>query len=341
MRTQLELLDGPPAVDRVVLATIAAQGNVARVAALAAGVPATVPGTTINEQCSGGLAAIRLAVESVAAGSARLVLAGGTESVSQSTVLLEGRAARRSGCGARPRTSHAPPGWPDPEMGPAADEAATLLHISREVQDDYAARSYARAAIAGQHVFPALIAPVAGLDRDEMPRACPDVRRLARYPAAFGAGGTVTAGNAAALGDGAALVAVGHEPTVPGPSARVIGFASAAGDPAQPALAVVPAIEGALAEAGLEAGDIGRWEINEAFAVKVVACIRRFGLDAGRINVNGGAIAFGHPFSASGAILVVHLLAELARSEARYGVAAIAGAGGVGEAMVFETMAGR
>jgi acetyl-CoA acetyltransferase family protein len=178
-------------------------------------------------------------------------------------------------------------------------------------------------------------------DRDESPRREPPPEHLSRYQAAFAPAGTVTVGNAAAVGDGAAAALVSSK-TAAGapwqPLARIVSATGVAADPGEPALAVLPAVETALERAGLDARAVGRWEINEAFAVKVLACIREFGLETARVNVNGGAIAYGHPFAASGAILLVHLAAELARSGERYGLAAIAGAGGIGEAVIVERL---
>jgi acetyl-CoA C-acetyltransferase len=332
-------------VDRVVLANATNGGNAARVAALAAGLP-DVPALTVNSQCTGGLTAIRLGAETVAAGAADLVLAGGVESASHAVVRLEGRAARRgSAARALGRVRHAPAGFADPEMGPAADVAAVRLGIDRRSQDAYALASYertVRARAAG--FFQGVTAPVhvgdgRAIDEDEAPRRVPASERLRRYPPAFQPGGTVTVGNCAAAGDGAAAALIGSMAAVQAglrPLARIVAAGAAAGDPAVPAAAVIPAIERTLAAAGVAPHDIDRWEINEAFAVKVIAAMRHFGLDHTRVNVNGGAIAYGHPFSASGAILIPHLVAELRAGGGRYGLAAIAGAGGLGEAMLLE-----
>jgi len=320
---------GPP-VDRVVLACVATPGNVARNAALAAGLPPETPAVTINEQCSGGLAAIRIAVEAVQAGAADLVIAGGVESASRAQVALD------RGDTSHPRVSHAPPPFADPDMGPGADATAAMLGVDRAAQDRYAAASYARtAAAATAGVFEPLLVPGGG--HDDLPHRTPQLERLLRYPPAFGPDGTVTAGNAAGHADGAAAVVVASAEALASagvdPLARVRATATAAGDPAYPALAVVPAIRAALARAGLGAGAIERWEINEAFAVKVVACIEAFDLDPARVNPWGGALSYGHPFSASGAILVAHLLAALSGGEVALGMAAVAGAGGMGEAL--------
>lgn len=343
---QLAKLGGdPPAVGRVILANATnLMGNGARVAALSAGLDASVSGTTINGQCSGGLAAVRSAAEAIAAGAESLVLAAGVESVSTAAVRLEARSYQRGN--APPRIAHTPDPELDPEMGPSADVLAERLGISREEQDSYAAESYRRTARArSEGIFDPVLHPIPRANggqvaEDEMPRHQPDADHLARHKAAFGEDGTATAGNCAPIGDGAASVVVGSLDALTNagvePVARVVASASVGGDPAYPAQAVVPAIERALAKAEMTTAGVDRWEINEAFASKVVACIHRFGLDHARVNVNGGAIGYGHPFAASGAILVVHALAELQRSGVSTALAAIAGAGGIGEAMVLE-----
>ena len=346
MRAQLAAT-GVTAVDRVILANATNAGNVARAAALAAGLGAETPASTVNNQCSGGLTALRMAAESIWAERADLVLAGGVESVSHTVVRLEGRASRRSAAEAPlPRVPHGPPGWPNPEMGPSADATAALLGIDREAQDAFAQRSYARAAAAraaglldGCRV--AIPLPGGAVADDELAtRPAPTLERLRRYPPAFGAGGTVTVGNCAAAADGAAVALLGSQQGLDAaglqPLTRVLVAVPAAGDPDLPALAVIPAIERALREARLEPGDIDLWEINEAFAVKVVAAMRHFDIDLERMNVLGGAIAFGHPFAASGAILLAHLLVALEAQGAHRGLLAIAGAGGVAEAMIVE-----
>lgn len=327
-------------ISRVILANTTAAGNVARLAALAAGVPPSVPALTINAQCTGGLTAIAMGVDAIRAGSASLVIAGGTDSVSQSTVSLGGQHAQEAGRN-RPRVRHAPSPFPDPDMGPAADATASRFSISREEQDSYALESYRRTIDAREAgFFSPLMASVetngCAVDRDELPRRTPLEERLRRYPAAFSPEGSVTVGNAGPVADGAAAVLLTDAKSVLPRVARVASHAAAAADPAYPPLAIVPAIERVLSSAGLSPGDIDLWEINEAFAAKVVLASRHFELNRERVNVHGGAIAYGHAFAASGAILLVHLVEALGASGARYGLAAIAGAGGLGEAMIVE-----
>ena len=339
LRSAVDAIGGlraqPPVV---VLGSAIGRGNIARYAALDAGLAGSTPAWTVNAQCTSGLSAIRLAAEHLRTTSHTLAFAGGVESCSQADILLGARTHEQ-----RQRVAHAPAASGDPDMGPAADATAAFLGISRADQDDCAIRSYERAWRSRAAArFALVLSPVATgaslVTADDLPRRLPALDRLRRYPPAFGREGTVTVGNAAPFADAAAVLALGtsgdHLPI-----ARILGCAVAAGDPNYPALAVVPAVEQALTGAGLSVADIGCWEVNEAFAVKVVAIARHLAIDPGRLNVNGGAIAFGHPFGASGAITLLHLVHELHRSRSRFGVAAIAGAGGLGEAMVIERFA--
>ncbi|MEX2598637.1 MAG: thiolase family protein [Dehalococcoidia bacterium] len=346
LRRQLNALQGIAGVDRVLAANATnLVGNVARVSSLAAGLPVTIPAMTVNAQCSSGLAAVRAAFEAVAAGACDLVLAGGVESATHAAVQLGAQGSRRGErAGSAPRISHAPAPFSDPEMGPAADNLAARLGIGREALDSYAYESYRRHDAAKARGFfaplsiPNLTSGSQASPHDEMPRSVPVWEHLVRYPSAFTEGGATTAGNCAAAADGAAGVAIGREQALAaageGPMARVLGAVTVAGDPAFPAFAAVHAVERLLRQTEVSVGAIDRWEINEAFAAKVVAVMRHFGLAHERVNVNGGAIAYGHPFAASGVMLLVHLIAELHASGSRYGVAAIAGAGGIGEAML-------
>jgi acetyl-CoA C-acetyltransferase len=334
LRALLDDLGDPAArVDDVVLGNCTGPGgNVARVAALAAALGHEVPGVTVDRQCGSGLEAVRLAAALVGAGVAELVLAGGAESASTSP--------------SPARAAFAPPGHPDPEMGEAADALAGLRGISRARQDAYAARSHARSHAALEAgLFAAEVVPVDGVRRDDRPRAGLDAGRLARFPAAFVPGGTVTAGNSCGVSDGAAAVAVVSEATrarlgLPGLAVR--GAAVRGVDPATPGLGPVPAVEAALAQAGLALDDVELIEVTEAFAAQVLACTDALGLDplgadAGRVCPDGGAIGLGHPWGASGALLVVRLFAAMVRRRGpRYGLATCAVGGGQGVAVVVE-----
>ena len=320
---------GEPVRDVVLGNCTGPGGDVARVASLAAGLPVDVPGLTVDRQCGSGLAAVDVACALVRS-SGGVVLAGGVESASTST---------------RPeRAAFAPASLGDPDMGFAADVLAEKFGVSRERQDAYAARSHALAAAtrdAGG--FDAEVVPVGDVRRDERPRTGLTVERLARLRPAFRPatdGGTVTAGSSCGVNDGAAAVTVVDADThrrlgVPG--LRVLATATAGVDPNLPGLGLVPAAERALDLAGLRVGDLDVVELNEAFAGQVLACCDALSLDPSRVCVEGGALALGHPWGASGAVLVVRLFSQLVRaSRGRYGLAAIAVGGGQGVAMVVE-----
>ncbi|HEY6796037.1 MAG TPA: thiolase family protein [Kineosporiaceae bacterium] len=339
------LADRP--VDEVVLGNCRGPGgDVARVAALAAGLGPRVPGVSVDRQCGSGLEAVRLAAALVASGAADVVLAGGTESASTAPG------------GPQHRARFAPDGWPDPDMGPAADAVARACGVSRERQDTYAARSHALALAAREAGdFDAELVPVGTLTRDERPRPL-GAATLARLRPAFGPGGTVTAGNACGINDGAAVVAVVSERVRAAaglPGLRVLASAAVGADPALPPLAAAPAVRAVLARAGLAGSGpadpatavlarVDRIELTEAFAAQVLACTDELGLDplgrdGHRVCPSGGAIALGHPWAASGAFLVVRLFAGLAGRAGRagrIGLAACAIGGGQGVAMVFE-----
>ena len=316
-------------------------GDVARVAVLHAGLPDTLPGLTVDRQCASGLAAIALAASLVKV-EPGVLLAGGVESASTAPW----RFWPPSG-DAEPvrygRAPFAPADVGDPDMGPAADDLARACGIDRAEHDEYAARSHARAIATVQAGgFDAEIVPVAGVTRDDRPRAGLTVPRLARLRPAFGPDGTHTAGNSCGINDGAAVVAVADAAShrrLDLPGLRVLATATAGLDPTRPGLSLAPAAVRALERAGLTLDDIDVVEFNEAFAGQVLACCRSIGLDAGRVCPQGGALALGHPWGASGAVLAVRLFSQLVRQHSgRYGLAAIAAGGGQGVAMVVEAL---
>jgi acetyl-CoA C-acetyltransferase len=240
------------------------------------------------------------------------------------------------------RAPFAPTDVGDPDMGPAADALAVEYGICREALDEYAARSHARAIATVQAGgFAAEIVPVAGVTADDRPRPGLTAERLARLRPAFG--GPHTAGNSCGINDGAAVVAVADADThrrsgLPG--LRVLATATAGLDPNRPGVSLVPAVRAALDRAGLALDDIDVVELNEAFAGQILACCQALGLDPARVCPQGGALALGHPWGASGAVLAVRLFAQLVGQPARrYGLAAIAAGGGQGVAMVVEALA--
>ncbi|MGZ8744442.1 MAG: thiolase family protein [Nocardioides sp.] len=314
-------------------------GDVARVATLTAGLPVEVPALTVDRQCGSGLAAVAVAA-GMLRGSTGLVLAGGVESAStapwRSWPPAPGGEPERY-----ERAPFAPATHGDPEMGLAADLLAEERGIDRERQDEYAARSHARASrTRDAGGFDREIVTVAGVSRDERPRDGMTPERLGRLRPAFRVGGTVTVGNSCGVNDGAAAVALVDARThaslgVPG--LRVLATATAGVDPRRPGIGLVPAARSALDRAGLALAELDVVELNEAFAGQVLACCDELGLDEDRVCVEGGALALGHPWGASGAVLAVRLFSQLVRADrGELGLAAIAVGGGQGVAMVVQ-----
>jgi acetyl-CoA C-acetyltransferase len=322
-------------VDDVLLGNVFGPGgNPARVAALRAGLGDAVPGVTVDRQCASGLAAITLAAALVRAGEGEAYLAGGVESASTAPH----RAWRTDPPTPYTRAPFAPPEIGDPEMGAAADVVAAEAGISRERQDRFALRSHDRALaaqLAGR--FAGELVPVGGVDgadrvdRDERPRRF-TAERLARFRPAFTPDGTATAANSCGVNDGAAAVLVVSERVrrergLPG--LRLTASATAAVDPNRLGLGAVPAMRKVL-----RSGTPDVVEFNEAFAGQALACLDAVGIDEGTVSPDGGAIALGHPWGASGAVLVVRLFARLVRERTgeRTGLAALSAGGGVGVA---------
>jgi 3-oxoadipyl-CoA thiolase len=336
--------------------------DVARMAALLAGLPVEVPGVTVNRLCASGLEAVNQAARTVRLGEGDLFLAGGSESMSRAPWVVE---KPEVGLARGPQTMHDTSlGWrlinprmaerySTEAMGETAENVAEQYGISREDQDVFALRSHQRAvAAADEGRFADQLVPVetpvgrgetALVDVDEGPRADTSIERLAALRPAFREGGTVTAGNASTLNDGAACVVVASEHRAAElgaePLGRVIASGVAGVDPAYMGIGPIPAIRRALDAAELELDQIDLIEINEAFAAQVLACVRELGIDEERLNVNGGAIALGHPLGCSGARLVTTLLWEMRRRGARYGIAALCVGVGQGLATVFENPA--
>jgi acetyl-CoA C-acetyltransferase len=314
-------------------------GNVARVAALSAGLPVEVPALTLDRQCASGLAAI-LTGAALVRDTAGIVLAGGTESASTAPWRFW-----PSKAGGEPqryeRAPFAPSSVGDPDMGLAADLLAEERGVTRQRQDAYAAESHARAWAAQQAgVFDEEVVPVRGVGRDERPRRGMTAERLSRLRPAFRPEGTVTAGNACGINDGAAAVALVDSAThrrIGVPGLRILATATVGVDPNRPGISIVPAARRALGRAGLSLADVDVVELNEAFAGQVLACCDDLDLDPAHVCPDGGALALGHPWGASGAVLVVRLFTRLVREgRGRYGLAAIAAGGGQGVAVVVE-----
>jgi acetyl-CoA C-acetyltransferase len=343
-------------IDEVILGQILTAGvgqAPARQAAIGAGLPASVAALTINKMCGSGLKAVMLADQAIRAGDARAIVAGGMENMSRAPHLLLGT---REGWKYGPQTAldsmiHDGLWCPFEQtaMGAEADYIASSRSVSRADQDMFAAESHRRAAAAvSQGAFSAEMVPVtvAGrqgavtIDRDEGPRPETTDEALAKLKPAFGAEGTVTAGNASQLSDGAAAVVVVDEEwarrsTSP-LKARIVASATSGVEPKEIFIAPISAIERVLAKAGMTLDDIDLIELNEAFAAQCLACMRPLGLDAAKTNVHGGAIALGHPIGASGARVLVTLLHALAEGGLRRGLAALCLGGGNAVAMIVE-----
>ncbi|HEX7088226.1 MAG TPA: acetyl-CoA C-acetyltransferase [Vicinamibacterales bacterium] len=346
----------PAQVDDVLMGCVLQAGagmNVARQAALAAGLPADVPAETVNRVCGSGLAAVMHAADAIAAGTARLVVAGGTESMSNAPYLLKGaRWGYRMGHGELVDTMVAEGltcALEGCHMGSTAEAIAARTGITRAEQDAFAAESQRRAAAAREAGwFADEIVPVSVPQRkgdpvivsvDEYPRPGTTVEKLATLSPAFQKGGTVTAGNASGINDGAAaLVVAAESAAVRPPLARILAYASAGVEPKYMGLGPVPAVRRALDRAGVAIGDVDLFELNEAFAVQALAVMRDLGVDPARVNVGGGAVALGHPIGASGARVLVTLLYHLRRTGGRLGVASLCVGGGMGVAMVVERL---
>ncbi|TAM61773.1 acetyl-CoA C-acyltransferase [bacterium] len=330
--------------------------NVARMALLLAGLPIEVPGATVNRLCGSGMQALNSAAMAIQTGVADTVIAGGVESMSRAPyVMLKPEAAY----GRAPDLFDTTLGWRmvNPNMperwtislGQTAEVVAEKYGVSREDQDRFAVESQHKAKAAQDAGrFDAEIIPVTIVGRkgetrvehDEHPRPQTTLEALAKLKPAFKAGGTVTAGNSSGINDGACalLVMEGERARAAGiqPLGRYVAGAAAGVDPSEMGMGVVPAARRALALAGLGVDDIGVFEINEAFASQSVASVRQLGIDPLRVNVNGGAIALGHPLGCSGARLAATLLHEMARRKVRYGLAAMCIGVGQGIATVFE-----
>ncbi len=324
--------------------------NVARMSLLLAGLPDTVPGLTVNRLCASGLSAVVEACRAIRAGEADILVAGGVESMSRAP-FVTGKPDR-----AFPRGNQTvfdtTLGWrfPNPRleelfplesMGETGENVAAEYAVTRDEQDAFALESqrrHAEAVAAGR--FRDEIVPVEGVDVDEHPRPDTSREKLAALKPAFRSDGTVTAGNSSGVNDGAAALVVASAARAASlraePLARYVASAAAGVDPRVMGIGPIPAVRKLLSRLGLDVGEIDLVELNEAFASQSVAVIRELGLDPARVNVNGGAIAIGHPLGMSGARLVVTLLHELRRRDERYGLATMCVGVGQGQAALFE-----
>ncbi|VXB32271.1 acetyl-CoA C-acetyltransferase [Arthrobacter sp. 9V] len=323
-------------------------GNVARFAALQAGLPISVPGITVDRQCGSGLDAIALASRLVAAGGDPLFLAGGVESIS--TAPVRANRSDDGGLDFYSRASFVPQRFGDPDMGVAAENVARQFGVTRQRQDEYALRSHHRAVEAARTgVFAEEIVPLQGkeklVDSDDGPRASLRAPLMARFPAAFVAGGSVTAANSCFDADAASAVVVTSLKRARALGAVdgmvVLGCHTAGVDPELLGIGAAHAAQGLLERHALAAAEIDLVEFNEAFASQAIACLEYLGVDPQKANLDGGALALGHGYGASGAVLVTRLMAQARRSHALRGESALALAmisiaGGMGTAALLQ-----
>jgi 3-oxoadipyl-CoA thiolase len=330
--------------------------NVARMAVLLANLPLCVPGVTVNRLCGSSLQAINSAAQAIAFGEGDVMIAGGVESMTRAPYILPksdapfGRGQRLfdTVLGWRMVNPKMPPQH-TVSLGETAENVARVYGITREEQDRFAFESQMkcktatqRDAFAGELVSVPIegSSPATSVTSDEHPRPETTMERLAKLQPAFKSGGTVTAGNSSGINDGAAALLLCEAQTARRlglrPMARIVACASVGVAPDVMGLGPIPATRKALARAQLAVEQLDLIEINEAFASQAVACMRELGLDPAKTNVNGGAIALGHPLGASGARIATTLLHEMARREARFGLATMCIGVGQGIATVFE-----
>jgi 3-oxoadipyl-CoA thiolase len=332
--------------------------NVARMAALMAGLPVSVAGNTVNRLCASGLQAVMDASRAIMCGEGDLYIAGGVESMSRAPFVM---AKPTSAYSRKLEMVDTTIGWRFPNknltdqfypysMGETAENVAQRWKISRTAQDEFALESHLKyfAALSGEKWNDEIVAVelvqdqlVSWVTKDEHPRET-SLEKLARLKPAFKKDGTVTAGNSAGLNDGAAAILLASEEAVKNynlqPLARVVSMGVAGVDPAIMGLGPVPASQKAIYRAGLKIDDMNLIELNEAFASQSIACIHDLGLDLQKINVNGGAIALGHPLGCSGVRISTTLIHEMKRRGSKYGLATMCVGVGQGAAVVYEGM---
>lgn len=342
-------------VDELIFGNVLQAGlgqNVARQVSVHAGIPIEVPSFTVNKVCGSGLKTVELAAQAIAAGEADIVIAGGTENMSQAPyVLNNNRWGQRMGDGKVIDEMIKDGLWDafnDYHMGITAENVAEKWNLTREEQDEFALRSQLRAeeAIKGgrfkDEIVPVEVPQRKGdpkiVDTDEHPRFGSTIEGMAKLRPAFKKDGTVTAGNASGINDGAAALVVMSKEKAEElgvePLATIVSYASAGVDPSIMGTGPIPASRKALEKANLTVKDLDLVEANEAFAAQSLAVAKELGLDMEKTNVNGGAIALGHPIGASGARILVTLLYEMAKRDAKHGLATLCIGGGQGTALI-------
>lgn len=347
----------PATIDEVIMGNVLSAGlgqNPARQAAKGAGLADTIGATTINKVCGSGLKAVMLAAQAIRCGDAELLLAGGMENMSRAPYLLEkARSGYRLGHGSLIDSVIQDGLWDvynDLHMGTCGDRCAETCSFSREQQDDFAVASYQRARqAAASGAFEAELIPVeishrkgtTTVTEDEEPTRFNEEKLRALRPA-FGREGTVTAGNASSLNDGAASILVGTPEQLAAqniaPQARILGCSSAAREPEWFTLAPIGAMQALLQQLGLTVDDIDLFEINEAFSVVTMAAMQELSIPHAKVNVHGGAVALGHPIGASGTRVLVTLLHAMERHGAQRGIASLCIGGGEAVAIAVERL---
>jgi len=346
----------PEMVDQTIMGCILQAGlgqGVARQVAIKAGIPVEKPAMTINMICGSGLRSVHLAVQAIVSGESDIVVAGGTENMSSAPYLLmKARTGYRMGNGELIDSmvyDALTDVFNNYHMGITAENLAEKYNITREEQDQFACTSQNRAEAAikegkfKEEITPVVIQTKKGdvvVDTDEFPRPGVTVEALAKLRPAFKKDGTVTAGNASGINDGAAAIVVMSKEKADElgikPLAKIVSYASAGVDPSIMGIGPVPATKLALERANLKLEDIDLIEANEAFAAQALAVAKELNLDLSKTNVNGGAIALGHPVGASGARILTTLLYEMKRRNAKYGLATLCIGGGMGTALIVE-----
>jgi acetyl-CoA C-acetyltransferase len=348
----------PPQVDECIMGNVVSAGlgqNPARQAALGGGLPPSVGAMTVNKVCGSGLKSVALAAQAVQTGNSGIVVAGGMESMTNAPYLLpQARKGYRLG-NSQIIDSMVHDGlwdiYNDYHMGQTGENVAEKYKITRQEQDEFAVNSHRKAVAAIKECrFKSQIVPVEVpgrkkgetvlFEKDESPREDTTPEALSKLKPAFKKDGTVTAGNAPGVNDGAAALVVTSAARAKElgatPLARIVAQATSGIDPAWVMMAPVDAVRQIWKKTGWKAGDVDLYELNEAFSVQAIAVIRELGLDPGRVNVNGGAVALGHPIGASGARILVTLLYEMQRRDLRRGIAALCLGGGNAVAMAVE-----
>lgn len=336
----------PNQIDDVIIGNVVgAGGNIARLSALEAGLPVGIPGVTIDRQCGSGLEAINIAARLIQSGSGDIYLAGGVESTSRAPWKIAKPATLMGTPKLYTRAPFTPMIYGDPDMGVAAEYVATKYNISREAQDQYALQSHRKAIHAqltnrfAQEIVP-LYVNEQWITKDECPRTDTSIEQLRRLPAIFVDNGTVTAGNTCPLNDGAAIVLMMSrqkceqlqlQPIVKFVDAQAVGV-----HPNELGIGPIPAVQKVCERQQLTIADIDVVEFNEAFSAQVLASLQELNIPDTKVNLGGGALALGHPYGASGAILITRLCAEMIDQPYRKGMATLGIGGGIGLATIVE-----